>query len=102
MTDQDQEIVCSDCSNPFTFTAQEAAFYTEKQFSPPKRCKPCREIRKQEKGGGSSRPPRAQSRDDRELFDATCGKCGAQTQVPFKPNPDRPVYCRGCFKPRSR
>lgn len=34
----------------------------------------------------------------REMFDATCGDCGNQCQIPFKPRDDRPVYCRECFQ----
>lgn len=41
-------------------------------------------------GGGSSGP--------REMSDAVCSDCGQQTQVPFKPSGDRPVYCRDCFQ----
>ncbi|HII80192.1 MAG TPA: hypothetical protein HA261_07325 [Methanosarcina sp.] len=41
----------------------------------------------------------------RELHNAICSDCGAETQVPFKPDPDRPVYCRDCLpnhrKPRE-
>jgi CxxC-x17-CxxC domain-containing protein len=41
----------------------------------------------------------------REMYNATCSDCGAETQVPFKPDPDRPVYCRDCLpkhrKPRE-
>jgi len=39
-------------------------------------------------------------RDDRprEMHDAKCGDCGTDTQVPFKPKEDRPVYCRECFQ----
>lgn len=36
-------------------------------------------------------------RGPREMFDATCAQCGAQTRVPFKPVAGRPVYCRDCF-----
>jgi CxxC-x17-CxxC domain-containing protein len=39
-------------------------------------------------------------RPDRELFDATCAQCGAQTRVPFRPVAGRPVYCRDCFGAR--
>ncbi len=39
---------------------------------------------------------------DREMFDATCAKCGQACQVPFKPTEGRPVYCRNCYKPKSR
>jgi len=34
----------------------------------------------------------------REMHKAKCADCGAETEVPFKPDPDRPVYCRECFQ----
>ncbi|MCX7804202.1 MAG: hypothetical protein N3A38_03330, partial [Planctomycetota bacterium] len=36
----------------------------------------------------------------RERFTVTCSECGAQTSVPFKPDPNRPVYCRSCYVAR--
>jgi CxxC-x17-CxxC domain-containing protein len=36
-------------------------------------------------------------RGPREMFDATCAQCGAETRVPFKPVAGRPVYCRDCY-----
>jgi len=42
---------------------------------------------------------------EREMFTATCGDCGTECQIPFKPKEDRPVYCRECFqnhKPANR
>lgn|GEM_PF-89799 len=42
---------------------------------------------------------------DKEMFSATCAECGDRCEVPFKPNGEKPVYCRNCFKkdasPRS-
>ncbi len=38
----------------------------------------------------------------RELHDAECSECGAETQVPFEPDPDRPVYCKDCFQKKRR
>ena len=35
---------------------------------------------------------------DRPMFDATCSNCGKETQVPFQPSGDRPVYCNDCFR----
>lgn len=35
----------------------------------------------------------------REMFDAECANCHKTTQVPFRPNGMKPVYCRDCFKP---
>jgi CxxC-x17-CxxC domain-containing protein len=28
---------------------------------------------------------------------ATCAECGVETEVPFRPSGERPVYCRDCF-----
>jgi len=33
---------------------------------------------------------------DRQLYDVTCAICAKETQVPFKPVPGRPVYCKDC------
>jgi len=33
----------------------------------------------------------------KEMFDAVCAECGRPCQVPFRPNGERPVYCRDCF-----
>lgn len=44
---KDQYIICCDCGDEFLFTAGEQAYYTALQLTiPPKRCKPCREVRK--------------------------------------------------------
>ena len=51
-------------------------------------------------GYGGDRGSRFGRRDDRprEMFDAKCGDCGNDCQIPFKPKDDRPVYCRDCFQ----
>lgn len=54
----DQDITCKDCKSTFVFTEGEQEFFATKQFTPPVRCKPCRDIRKQQKnqnGGGGGR-----------------------------------------------
>ncbi len=33
-----------------------------------------------------------------EMFDVQCKKCGQWTKVPFKPDPNRPVFCKPCLK----
>lgn len=38
----------------------------------------------------------------RQLYNVKCAKCGKQTQVPFKPSGDRPVYCRDCYMEQRR
>jgi len=44
----------------------------------------------QGKGGFRSGP--------REMHKATCADCGQETEVPFVPSADRPVYCRECYQ----
>ena len=38
----------------------------------------------------------------KEMHNATCSDCGAETEVPFKPTEGRPVYCRDCFAKRKK
>lgn len=41
----------------------------------------------------------------REMHKVKCSECGKDTEVPFKPSGDRPVYCRDCYqkhKPKRR
>jgi hypothetical protein len=45
----DQQLTCEDCSSSFTWTAGEQEFYDSRGFTPPKRCKPCRERNKDKK-----------------------------------------------------
>ena len=110
MTYTDQVITCSDCGIDFVFSASEQEFFAEKGFSSaPKRCSACRAQRRTSGGGGGassygngggysgggggggfSRP--------REMHDATCARCGNETQVPFRPTGARPVYCSDCFR----
>jgi len=52
MPDQftDQDLQCADCGSSFVFTAGEQQFFSTKGFTPPKRCKPCRDAKKQQQG----------------------------------------------------
>ena len=34
----------------------------------------------------------------REMHKATCADCKEETEVPFVPSGDRPVYCRECYQ----
>lgn len=45
----DIEITCFDCRNQFTHSERDQEFYASQDFSPPKRCKPCRDIKKARK-----------------------------------------------------
>ena len=74
---QDKTLVCKDCGKEFVFSAGEQAFYAEKGFeNEPARCHECRDKRRREREGGK------------------------ETQFPFEPKGDRPVYCRDCFNAR--
>ncbi len=44
---KDKKIVCKDCNKEFVFTANDQKFYAEHNFVEPKRCRSCREARKQ-------------------------------------------------------
>ncbi len=83
---EDKTLVCSECGAEFVFTAGEQEFYAERGFTnPPKRCKACRDARK-----NAQRP-------EREMFTAVCDCCGGEAKVPFQPRDGRPVYCSECF-----
>jgi hypothetical protein len=43
----DIEIQCSDCGKMFVFTVGEQKFYKQNGYQNPKRCKTCRQQRKQ-------------------------------------------------------
>ena len=42
----DKVLTCLDCGREFTFTAGEQRYFWAKGLSEPKRCKPCRMLRK--------------------------------------------------------
>jgi CxxC-x17-CxxC domain-containing protein len=97
MSDVDKVIKCRDCGEEFVFTAGEQAFYRERGFQhEPTRCRRCRENKKMSGGGGMGGG--AMSSGPREFHDAVCSSCGTATQVPFRPTPGKPVYCRDCFQ----
>ncbi len=47
--------------------------------------------------GGGSRPSGRDQGERTETFKATCSKCRAACDVPFRPNGKKPVYCKDCF-----
>jgi len=51
----EQRIQCADCGREFTFSAEEQDFFREKGFNPPKRCKECRQAKKEQREGGERR-----------------------------------------------
>ena len=114
----DRTIICRDCGQEFTFTAGEQAFYAERGYSEPQRCSSCRASRKAQRaasgydsgssysGGSSYSSGGSYSRGGgggyssgpRQMYPAVCSSCGKETEVPFQPRNDKPVYCRECFQ----
>lgn len=39
---------------------------------------------------------------ERKMHKVTCAECGQETEVPFKPDGRRPVYCKECYRKRKR
>jgi CxxC-x17-CxxC domain-containing protein len=117
----DRTATCLDCGLPFVVTAAEQVWYRDHARLEPERCPLCRERRRAERnapllaahqaeessaaergvtvyGGPGHRhtagPP------PRHLYPAICHSCGKETEVPFIPRGNRPVYCRDCFSQR--
>jgi CxxC-x17-CxxC domain-containing protein len=89
----DKQIQCVECGNTFTFTAAEQEFFAQKGYTnEPKRCQPCRQARKAERGANSGG-----SRSTLQKYPAVCAQCGKETEVPFEPRQGRPVYCSSCY-----
>ncbi|HYG78649.1 MAG TPA: zinc-ribbon domain containing protein [Planctomycetota bacterium] len=43
---RDKTLTCCDCNASFVFTVRDQEFFAAKNYSEPRRCKPCREIKK--------------------------------------------------------
>jgi CxxC-x17-CxxC domain-containing protein len=115
----DKTLVCRDCGNNFTFTAGEQDFYASRGYSEPQRCPDCRAAKKASRGGGDSYSSSSygsssygsgggyggsssgggygRERAPRQMTQVTCSNCGKETEVPFVPSGDRPVYCSDCY-----
>ena len=90
MTYQDSKCACRDCEQEFTFSARLQEQFVKQGLNPPTRCPEChgkRTGRRMHSRGG-----------DCEMHTAPCSACGKDAQLPFKPTPDKPVYCAECFK----
>jgi CxxC-x17-CxxC domain-containing protein len=100
----DRTLTCADCGSSFVFTVGEQQFYqTKGLLNEPKRCPSCRSAAKIARQSGSYASSPGGYRPRREMHDVICAECGAETQVPFLPRNDRPVYCSDCFdKVRAR
>ena len=94
MNFEDKTLRCRECGKDFVFTAGEQEFYQQKGLmNQPGRCPNCRVARRTSAGGGG----RSGERAPREMHTVICAECGTETQVPFFPKNDRPVYCSPCY-----
>jgi CxxC-x17-CxxC domain-containing protein len=92
MSFQDKSLRCSDCGQDFVFTAGEQEFYASRGLqNEPRRCLECRRARKSDRYSGDG------YRAPRQMFPAVCADCGRDTEVPFEPREERPVYCSDCY-----
>jgi CxxC-x17-CxxC domain-containing protein len=98
MSYTDKTLTCQDCGASFTFGASEQELFAQRGYTnEPKRCPDCRAAKRQRSGGGSFGGGGGGYRQQREMFPAVCAQCGKDTQVPFQPRGDRPVYCSDCY-----
>ena len=115
MSFRDKTLTCRDCGNQFVFTAGEQEFYQSRGLlNEPGRCPECRATRKAQRStggggggggyssgggyGGGGGGGGGYDRPRRQMYPATCSNCGKQTEVPFQPRGDKPVYCSECFE----
>ncbi|MDP6142445.1 MAG: zinc-ribbon domain containing protein [Dehalococcoidales bacterium] len=93
MNFSDKSIQCSDCGATFTFSADEQELFESRGYTnEPKRCQVCRQARKSERTGSGNYGA------SRQMFPAVCAECGRDTEVPFEPRGDKPVYCSDCYR----
>jgi CxxC-x17-CxxC domain-containing protein len=99
---KDKTLECTDCGKEFTFSADEQELFESRGYTnDPKRCTECRQARKAQRygnNGDSYGNNRYGSNSNRQMFPVTCADCGKETEVPFQPRGDRPVYCSDCFR----
>jgi CxxC-x17-CxxC domain-containing protein len=109
----DKNLTCVECNTSFVYSADDQQFHASKGYTEPKRCPSCRNARRNSGGSsgyssggyssygsGDSYGGGSSYRTQREMFPATCAECNKQTQVPFQPRGDKPVYCSDCFSKR--
>ena len=98
----DRSLTCVQCGTEFIFSAEDQEFHARRGYQDPKRCPTCRAERRASVGGGyRSSYGGSYDRPERQMYSATCARCGKEALVPFQPRGDKPVYCSDCYQPRS-
>jgi len=100
----DRSLTCVECGAEFTFSAEDQEYHASRGFqNEPRRCPNCRQSRRAARGegGGGGGGGGGGYGAPRQMYPVTCAECGRDTEVPFEPRGDRPVYCRDCFAKRT-
>ncbi|MBV9278933.1 MAG: zinc-ribbon domain containing protein, partial [Chloroflexi bacterium] len=81
----DRALTCVQCGNEFTFSADDQQYHSDRGYQDPKRCPSCRAERRSSQGGGfssSSSSRGGYGRPERQMYSATCSRCGREAMVP--------------------
>ena len=102
MAFEDRDLTCVECNQTFVFTADDQQYHSDKGYTnEPKRCPSCRQARRANRGfdgGGGGGGGGFGGGMRREMHPAVCAECGKDTEVPFRPTGERPVYCNECYR----
>ncbi|MSQ15862.1 MAG: zinc-binding protein [Dehalococcoidia bacterium] len=94
----DRTLSCVECSQPFTFSAEDQEYHAQRGYAnEPKRCPDCRASRRDTRNSSGFGSGGGYGASERQMYPAVCAQCGKDTEVPFQPRGDRPVYCRDCY-----
>lgn len=91
-----KERECIECDATFFLTSGEIDFYVQHEFETPKRCKPCRQSRK-DGGVATYTEEEKHTYKPKDANQIICNNCNRVAKVPFTPQPNRPVYCPTCW-----
>jgi CxxC-x17-CxxC domain-containing protein len=96
MSFAEKTLHCIDCGKFFVFSVEEQGVHASHGFlNEPRRCPPCRKVKKTEHPHNDSESEESGSR--KQLFSVTCAQCGKATRVPFQPRQDKSVFCSDCY-----
>ena len=103
MVYEERSLTCTECGSSFVFSADDQRYHAEKGYTnEPKRCPECRRARRTQydRGGGAGGGGGYAGGGVRQMYPVVCAQCGKDTEVPFQPRGDRPVYCSDCYNQR--
>lgn len=94
------EVKAEDEAEEKTDTVEEEKEEEVVEASPaeePEATKPEADVPAEDKANSNEPTLAGVDQQGRQLYNVKCSNCGKDTQVPFKPSGDRPVYCRDCY-----